>query len=37
MDGNQKVIGDGSTDIVIKTRGKIWIQVGDHRYELKFK
>lgn len=29
MDGNAQIIGDGTQDIVIKTRGKVWIQVGE--------
>lgn len=35
MDGNAQIIGDGTQDIVIKTRSKVWIQVGEKKNRIK--
>lgn len=34
---DSQIIGNGTTDIVLNTRGKIYVKVGDRFYELDFK
>ena len=34
---NGQVLGSGSTDLILNTRGKIYVRVGDVFYELDFK
>lgn len=34
MAGNREIIGSGSKDIVLKTRGQLWIQVGESTYPI---
>ena len=34
---NGQVLGSGSTDLILNTRGKIYVKVGDRFYELDFK
>ena len=32
-----QILGSGSTDLILNTRGKIYVKVGDRFYELDFK
>ena len=34
---NGQILGTGSTDLILNTRGKIYVKVGDRFYELDFK
>ena len=34
---NSQILGSGSTDLILNTRGKIYVKVGDRFYELNFK
>lgn len=34
---NSQILGSGSTDLILNTRGKIYVKVGDRFYELDFK
>lgn len=34
MDGNIEVVGSASRELVLKTRGTIWIQIGESRYPI---
>lgn len=34
---NGQILGSGSTDLILNTRGKIYVKVGDRFYELDFK
>lgn len=34
MDGNKEVIGSAGKELVLKTRGTLWIQIGESTYPI---